>query len=189
MRRMFSEKQLGIVALEQLTDKDLKVKTLEQSEFNYSIPFELNASQSLTINNIYNRFAVIDNVLFVIVNFILTNSTGETKTLGSGYGHVGNLQFEIDSEIANKLVDINGVKVSEVATNDTLISSSPCQILTSKVLDATSVFYNGRLSLVNRSSANKLSVQVALNGGSSNRITIADGASLYITARMALTLL
>lgn len=163
--------------------------TLRQSQFNFSREFTLVTFQSLTIENVYNRFAEINNILHLIVNFTITNNTGETKTLGSGYGLVGLATVTLDSSVASKLVDIDGKKASESNTNSTLISSEPCQVLKTKILENSAEFYTGRFSLVNRNTVNEVSVQVALNGGSGNRITIADGESLYITARMALTLI
>lgn len=163
--------------------------TFKQSQFNFSRVFNLSADQDLTISNIYNRFAEINNVLHLIVNISLTNNTGESKILGSGYGFIGFASLTLDQEIASKIIDIDGISAAAVGSNGTLISSEPCQIMKNKILDSTSEFYTGRLSILNRDVQNVIAVQVALNGGAGNRITIADGETIYVTARMALTLL
>lgn len=164
--------------------------TLKQSQYNYSRTFNLNApSSSLTITNVYNRFAEINNLLHLIVNVKITNNSGSSATIGSGYGFVASAVMSLDHTIAGKIIDIDGNSAADVGTNSTLIASEPCQVLKSKILDSNTAFYNGRISLVNRSDADGVSVQVALNGNAADRITIADGETIFVTARMSLTLI
>ena len=164
--------------------------TLKQTAFNFSQAFNLYISGGLTLTNIYNRFAEINNVLHVIVNFSLTNNTEEAKIVGSGYNYLGLTSLTLPSSIASKIVDIEGNRVSEAnVTTDTLIASEPAQALKDKVLNSQSLFANARITLVNRNAENACSIAVALNGAVADRITLNPTESLYVTARMALTLL
>lgn len=163
--------------------------TLKQSQYNYSRSFDLTTVSSLAITNVYNRFAEINNLLHLIVNIKITNNSGASVTLGSGYGFIATAVLSLDHGIAGKLIDMDGNSAADVGTNSTLIASEPCQVLKSKTLGDNTVFYTGRLSLVNRSAADSVSVQVALNGNTADRITIADGETIFVTARMSLTLI
>lgn len=165
-------------------------KTLKQTSFSYEKDFNLASVSNLTIENIYNRFAEINNVLHCIVNIKITNNTESSIIIGDGYGFVANASINsINSDIASKILDIDGYSVAQAHTNGTLIASEPCQIMKAGILDVGTTFINARLSLVNRNSVNTLGVQVALNGGTSNRLTLGAGETIYVTSRIALTLL
>lgn len=163
--------------------------TLKQSQYNYSRSFDLTTVGSLTITNVYNRFAEINNLLHLIVNIKITNNSGSSVTLGSGYGFIATVVLSLDHNIAGKIIDMDGNSAADAGTNSTLIASEPCQVLKSKTLGDNTPFYTGRLSLVNRSAVDSVSVQIALNGNTADRITIADGETIYVTARMSLTLI
>lgn len=171
-------------------DGKITSKTLKQSDYNFEQAFNLIIPGGLTINNIYNRFAEINNVLHIIVNFSITNETEEAKTIGSGYNFLGFTSLSLPASIASKIIDIDGKYVSEAdVTNDTLIASEPAQALKMKVLTSQSVFANARITLTNREAENACAITVALNGNTADRITLNPTESLYITARMALTLI
>lgn len=164
--------------------------TFKQSQYNYSRSFNLTSTSSITVDNIYNRFVEINNVLHIIVNMTLTNNSGSSVTLGSGYAYLGFASLSLDTSIASKIVDIEGKTVADpTATLDVLIASEPAQVLLAKVLDSTTKFRSARISLVNRSTENTCAVYVALNGEAGDRLTMADGDTIYVTARMALTLI
>lgn len=191
MRRMYSKKELKDIIKANLENGslDIKAKTIKQSDYNYSRTFQIQAPTGVSIQNIYNVFAEINSILHVIVNISLTNNTENTITIGQGYAFIGFQSLAISKEIAEKIFDIDGKTVHEVGTANTLICSEPCHIFTGKVLGDSSTFYQGRLSLVNRAAEDSLGVQISLNGGTGNRITLEPGASLYVTARMTLTLI
>lgn len=169
---------------------DVIAPTFKQSQFNYELSFNLTTPYSLEVENVYNRFAEINNVLYCIVNIKITNNTGATVTLGDGYGLVANTSLSLSPSIASKIYDIEGKTAADSsATMNCLISSEACQIMRQKVLNDSTAFIPARFSLVNRNVANTLAVQVAVNSGSGNRITLADGESIYVTSRMALTLI
>lgn len=164
--------------------------TFKQSQYNYTKSFNLVSTASITVNNIYNRFVEINNVLHIIVNITLTNNSGSPVTIGSGYAYCGFTSLTLDASIASKIVDIEGKTVADpTATLDVLIASEPAQILLSKILDSNTKFRSARMSLVNRSAENTCAVYIALNGDAGDRLTMADGDTIYVTARMALTLI
>ena len=167
----------------------VKATTLEQSQFNYELSIPLLSATSLTITNIYNRFAVINSVLYLIVNFKLKNETASSITVGSGYGNVAQANLTIDSAVGSKIYDLDGNSAADTATQDTIISSVNCLITTDKISANNLTFNQARLSLCNRTAANAIAVQIALNGDSGSRISVAPSAELYITGRMSLTLL
>lgn len=169
---------------------EITANTIKQRQFNFTQAFNLTIGGGLSITNIYNRFAEINNVLHVIVNFAITNNSGEAKIIGSGYNYLGFTSLTLPTAIANKIVDIDGKLVSDAdAVMETLIASEPAQALKQKILTSQSIFYNARISLVNRSGANGCSIVIALNGNTTDRVTIEDGETIYVTARMALTLI
>ena len=182
--------KLGIGTLADFSNVDFRAKTLKQTSVNYSKPFDLIGATELSIDNIYNRFIEINNILHIIVNCVMTNTSSETKTIGAGYGYIGFTSLSLDNNIATKLFDIEGKSIADAsATLDVLVASEPAQVLKQKVLDSHTIFYNARLSLVNRSAENTCAVYIALNGNTSDRITLEPNEKLYVTARMSLSLL
>ena len=194
MRRMYSIIQLSelihsLIADGLLKDVDVRAKTFEQSEYSYTREVTLTSATGLTIENVYNRFAVLNSIMYLIVNFTLKNETESNIIVGSGYSYIGISQQSIDEKIASKIYDISGKTIAEVGTNGTLIASEPCHVFKAKTLENTTEFAQARLSLVNRNVKNQCSVQVALNGVAGDRITLAPNDEIYITGRLALSLI
>ena len=169
---------------------DFVTKTLTQNEYTYSRSFNMTSVKNIDVTNIYNIFGVINNVLHCIVNFSLKNNNANAITFGQGYGFIGVTNLSLDQAVAEKIFDFDGKAVSDpTSTSGTLIASIPCQLFKNKVMSDTSAFIDARLTLVNRGSANGLSIQVSLIGGTTNRITLEPNEELFITGRVALTLI
>jgi len=176
--------------LSDFSNADFVANTLSQNNVNYSKTFNLIGTTDLTIDNIYNRFIEINNILHIIVNCVMTNTSSETKTIGAGYTYIGYTSLSLDNKIASKIFDIEGKSIADAsATQDVLVASEPAQVLKQKVLDTNTIFYNARLSLLNRSAENLCAVCIALNGNNNDRITLGPNEKLYLTARMSLSLL
>ena len=183
-----TSQDLGTLA--DFSNADFVAKTLSQSQYNYSRNFNMTSVTNIDVTNIYNIFGVINNVLHCIVNFSLKNNSANAITFGQGYGYIGLANLSLTQAVAEKIFDFDGKAVSdETSTSGTLIASIPCQLFKNKIMSEASDFIEARLTLVNRGSANGLSVQVSLIGGTSNRITLEPNEELFITGRLALTLI
>ena len=180
---------MSSAAVSAIAGQDIAPKTVSQTNYSYEVEVNLNTTAGLTITNIYNRFCVINGVLYVIANFKIKNESGAAITIGNSYGYVASVSLGINSAIAGKIYDIDGYTVSQSNANGTLISSVPCLIHTGKIMGSATQFYSGRLSLLNNTGANTCSIQIALNGNASDRVVLADQDELFVTGRMALTIL
>lgn len=147
MRRMYSENQIGDIALKQLSDKDLKVKTIEQSKANWSIDLsEVNptAPGDFSAENIFSRLQVINKELEVIFTFKITN-TG-TANATPTYVQLG--IFDIPEEIGAHIFDIEGNDLT-TPTSEKAIAGSALVNTTIAGSPTHNVFTqrNGTLSL------------------------------------------
>ena len=181
MRRMYSKKQLQEEALQGLVNADVKVKTIEQSEPNWSISFEPEMSTSavakgLTITNIYNRLQVINNILYIVMVNKVLNETGSAISYGSPDGVSG--EITLPEEIADKIYDINGKKLSETGTGSVDISSNPNGI-------QTGVGYAPQRMSLTHNGVNKL--KITLEPSPSLSITASNSVSTF--GRTFLTLI
>lgn len=122
MRRMYSEKQIGQVAKQEFVNEDIKVKTIEQSEPNYSADFSskemLDLNTGIEYNPIYARLEQIGNVLYIVNVFELENTTESTLNIGNT-----RLKVSLPKSIGDKIIDVNGHALSEVEITSTAISA------------------------------------------------------------------
>lgn len=183
-----TNQDLGV--LSNFSNADFVAKTVKQTNFNYEKEFNLEANSNFGIQNIYNRFVEINNILYIITNFVLTNTSTQDQTIGNGYSFIGFTSLTLENDIASKIFDIEGNSIANAnVTNDVLIASEPALITFSNVLDSTIKYKSARLSLTNREGANSCAVQVALNGNVEDRITLHPNEKIYVTARISLTLI
>ena len=103
-----------------LTDVDLVVKSIKQTAPSYSVEFEpvLDATSTtagLTITNVYNKFVVIGNILYIVAINNITNPTASNITFNAGSNNISK-SVSIDESIAELIYDIDGKKVSETGT-------------------------------------------------------------------------
>ena len=122
MRRMYSENQIKEMienapeqVVKALENQDVKVKTIEQSEANWSIDLSeismAGLDESLEYTPIYERIEKIGNCLFIVATFKIKNPTESTI----GIGNVS-LSVNIDKEeIASKIIDFGGKALNETA--------------------------------------------------------------------------
>lgn len=163
----------------------LTAQTISQSAANYSISFDMNSSLGL-LENIYNRFEVINNVLYVIVNLKLTNNTENNISLVNATLAFKN--FAIDSAIASKIIDIEGDPLTANKANRTLVMAS-CGIVFTDGVPFQASNYKNRAVLNFTNYENHPSQAVVVIATSGETFTLNAGASCYITARAALTLI
>lgn len=116
---MYSENQIVKI----LENKEVKVKTIEQSEPNWSGNFDSVAPQGLnagiTYTSVYSRLEKIGNVLYVVNCFKLKNNTAENLYPGNF-----NLTIEnIDESVSSKIIDLNGKPLNETGVGGAPISA------------------------------------------------------------------
>ena len=175
-----TSQDLGTLA--DFSNADFVAKTLKQTNANYSISFNFSSDATLEIDNVYNRFEVINNVLYIVVSTKLRNK-------GSSSGSYGTLAYSsvsIDSNVANKIYDLEGNTASSAnPTQNCVICQVPA--IAKKGVDGgtKSDVSNIYLTMDNRQQAN--TIRVALY--SLVNITLAPNETLYLMGRMALTLI
>lgn len=109
MRRMYSENQLVNV----LEDKDIVAKTIKQKEPNWKVDssvFDTVGStlpEGVSYEKVYATFEEINGVAYFVWNFKIKN---ETET---SYNFSLSKNIDLPEEIADKIYDFDGKKVSE----------------------------------------------------------------------------
>ena len=160
---------------------DLTVQTVEQSQANFkgdNINFV--APTGLTITNTYNRLEVINQVLYVIVNFKVENNSGETVNFSTV-----DLMAGLNEKYALKVYDVTGKNVHESPTLDyTFITGEPAMAVKNADTYA-GTYLTGKVFICNRQTENNISLFATLD----ENLAMADGDYIYFTGRIALTLL
>ena len=163
---------------------DFVAKTLTQSQANnqYDNNFTT-AIAGLTIGNIFNRIQIVNGIMYFITNFKLTNNSGSSVNITSG-ALLGSNNLTMSASIAEKIYDLLGNQVSDAIANATKIAGAVG--LASKNADTDSSYeYRPYITILNSQSANTIRTYVK----SSEAITLDNGEVLYVTARIALSLL
>lgn len=168
----------------------LTANTLEQTNANWVSPnIELNpsgdvASAGVDVTNIYNRFEVINNVLFIIVNISFHNPSASPVTI-SGNVRADKAISGVPANIGSKIIDFEGKSIAEVATTE------HCLIAGTKAFTSRGLQYSHvedsdwNVFLTNRTTANLCQLFIQ----KSTALTINAGATVYVSARLPLTLL
>ena len=158
-----------------LVVKSVEAETLEQSEPNWSKEFNFSDQTNLTVTNTYNRFEVINGILWIIVNLKL--EVGASNYTAGGFGQGVNIE-----EIADKIYDLNGDPVSEEAQVQFCpITCAPMYIGENTSQDLLTL---GRC-LIQRATSQADRVNVSLRGIP----TLTAGKTYYLTARVPLSLI
>lgn len=95
-----------------MSEYDLVVKTIEQTQANYSADFSsqeiLDLNTGITYNPIYARLEQIGNVLYIVNVFELENTTQSTLTIGNA-----RIKVSLPKSIGDKIYDVNGHTLSQ----------------------------------------------------------------------------
>lgn len=186
MRRMYSLAQIqAIVALMaskgelDFSDVDLKVKTVEQSQPNFSANLSF-SSNFFQVTNIYNKFIVINGVAYVICSTKLTNNTEESAT---AY-FIASSGLNVSTAIAEKLIDADGDNATVSKELRCIIASHDVQVFDgyTGLAPTPTGGTNVSLNLTNETGTNNLAVII------SGQITIPAGETRLLMSRMPLTL-
>ncbi len=170
------------VILSLLSDKDLKVKTVEQSEANYDADISTfpNLGGSGVGELIYGKVQQINGELHIIFIGKITNNTGSAI---SGYS-TGSIGVTLPEGIASKIIDMNGKSVHE-SSNGVRISGTYAYASKNNGADVSSLLGNTVFILLNTTTENALQILFER----SSAITINDGEVLYFEGRVSLDLL
>ena len=187
MRRMYTASQIAMlvqtaISSGLLSDIDVKAKTLEQKEANWALSLEslnLYAPEGFTATNLFCRLQKVNQELEIIFTFSITNTTESSAT-------PANIQcdfIDLPSEIAEKIIDVNGKKLTEDTASLSAIAATP--LISYPATPAnTDAFINlkGVMSLSHTPNKN-------LYIGMYGLPEIAGGGTATFTGRIQLTLL
>lgn len=161
---------------------DASVKTISQSQPNYiSDNFSFNPITGIEFEDLYNRFEVINGILYLVVNVKVTNTTENAISIATI-----DRQIELPPEIAEKIIDMEGKTVKENATTDyCLITGDTCLSAVNSPVYSAVKYDSWNIFVANRVSANKLQVFIYR----ATPYSLTAGSYIYLTGRIALTLI
>ena len=160
--------------------------TLLQTQANFSQTFNFATSSGLTITNIYNRCCAINNIMYLIANIKVKNTSGAVRKIGGAWGDPAYIAFSLPSSIAEKIFDIDNVSANSIGTDGKLITSVPVVCASGTVSAGTLATYNSlRFDFTNRALENG----VACYFRSNEIIDLAIDEEVTLMARVALTLI
>ena len=196
MRRMIDnaerlEKISEIVIYEPETNSVEIEGSFKQSLPNYTKPFEFVTSNPIfKVTNVYNRFIVINNILHIIANIKITNTSNEAQTFDrvpSAYVATTDIQ-----DIYNHVFDIEGNAVGN-ATKDNVFIAGDQAILLKGGTNTTairSVEQNYYIIVYNSDSPTNKIINIYFEkNNSTTDVTLEAGQSLYLSGRVALSLM
>ena len=168
-------------ALGDFSNADFTAKTLEQTNANFlGDNINFSAPSGLEITNTYNRLEIVNQILYVIINFKILNNSGVQKTF-SGV----DLMAELPHKYAQKVIDVLGNSVGDVASEAYVFITGDNALATKNTSSYNGEKLSGKIFLCNRNIVDKLSVFANLD----NTLTMETGDYLYFTGRIALTLI
>ena len=122
MRRMYSKNQVkGIVETGDLNVNGAISQSKANYDFDLSDKTPVNLASGFEYRCIYGRLEVINNILYVVWVFGLKNTNESATNSGNVF-----IQVEMPNELGDKIIDVNGKKVSEQIDNETQIT---CDVL------------------------------------------------------------
>ena len=92
--------------------------TIEQLLPNKEFPIVPYTLRNLTFTGSYCKALVVNNVLYLIMSFVLSNETAETITAGTC-----SFDVEVDDETAEKIICVNGETLNDDYSSDANITS------------------------------------------------------------------
>ena len=201
MRKMFSEKQIQKIVNDKIVDGvdsgiidgdlsvggDLIADTISQANANYSSEFEYSGTHDtyFDITNVYNRFEVINNVLYIVFNIKLMNNTESSHSTTTS-GKYSN-QIDLPEEIATKIFDIDGHNIwNESSANRGIMVTNG---VWARVSGDGNIGAAEGLCYVRLMKYDNLNGRIIVQFNTPSGISISAGAGLYLQARFFLTLI
>ena len=166
--------------------------TFKQSLPNYTKPFEFATSNPIfEVTNVYNRFIVINNILHIIANIKITNTSNEAQTFDrvpTAYVVTNDNQ-----DIYNNVYDIEGNTIGNAPNLKAVFIAGDQAILLkggTNVNAIRSVEQNYYIVAYNSDSPMNKAINVFFekNNGTTD-VTLEAGQSIYLSGRIALSLM
>lgn len=158
------------------------VNKFEQKEANFISKEITFTSGGLTVETIYGRLEVINNILHVVVTVKVTNNTQSSDTVNNLNGH----SIYLPPEYSSKIYDFIGRTVNQSTTTDNVPIACVHGIATKDVYALTDI--NFMNMVLTNGGSNTLQVWFR-RVPSETSIVLEVGESLYVSGRMALTLI
>lgn len=165
---------------------------LKQTLPNYTKPFTFLVSNPIfEVTNVYNRFIVINNILYIIANIKIRNTSNEAQTFDrvpTAYVPTSDNQ-----DIYNNVYDIEGNTIGNGRNNDEIFIAGDQAILLKGGTNTSairSVTQNYSIIAYNTNSPSNKTIEVFFEKTTSaTDITLEAGESLYLSGRIALSLM
>ena len=178
---MWSRVGLLSLVMGTLKNSDLEVKTIEQSEPNWTLPIEtFGTFAGLTADIAFARIQKLNQELEIVISVSYTNATEDEKAAYT----TAPIAIELPEDIAKKIFDCNGNDLT-IDGNGTYIASVSAWASRGKTTDMSKATGAPRLFLVNGSDANKIEILFA----SATQMRAYAGETLIIEARIQLALI
>lgn len=179
-----TSQDLGTLA--DFSNADFVAKTLTQNNVNFNQTFNFVTATGLQITNAYNKCEVVNNILYLICNIKVKNTSGAAKKIGSAWADPAYCSFNLPASIASKIFDIDGVSAHDTnAVNQKIITSTHVTCLSGSVSSSDTKTYNDfRFDFTNRNVENG----VACYFRSNEIVELAIDEELTLMARVAISL-
>lgn len=166
--------------------------TFKQSLPNYTKPFEFAVSNPIfEVINVYNRFIVINNILHIIANVKITNTSNQAQVFDrvpTAYVPTSDNQ-----DIYNNVFDIEGNTIGNAPTDKSVFIAGDQAILLKGGTNTTairSVEQNYSIIVYNTYSPSNKTINVYFEKtNTATDVTLEAGQSIYLSGRIALSLL
>lgn len=165
--------------------------TLKQTMPNYTKSFNFSVSNPIfEVTNVYNRFIAINNILYIIANIKIKNTSDQAQVFDKvPTAYVATVD---NSEIYNNIYDIEGNTIGNGrANNEIFIAGDQAIILNNgtNALAIRSAKQNYNIVAYNTFSQNKTIDVFFEKTTTDTNITIEAGQSIYLSGRIVLSLI
>lgn len=176
---VYNSTDVSPISLESFENKDLVVKTIKQKQANYSVDIDTfpNLTNG-TSSPIFCRVQQLNQELHVVFMGKIVNET-ENNITGTGTTEI---DVDLPEEIADKIYDVLGNKVSDAIGSAVRVSGSYAFGSADTGFSSSS---NIHMFIMNKQAKNRLSISFVRNGG----FTIVSGQTLYLEGRVSLDLI
>ena len=165
--------------------------TFKQTLPNYTKPFEFSVSNPIfEVTNVYNRFIVINNILYIIANIKITNTSNEAKPFDrvpTAYVSTSDNQGVYDN-----VYDIEGNTIGNAQNDNVFIAGDQAILLKGGTNTSAirSIEQNYYIIVYNSDSHSNKTINVYFekNNGATD-VTLDPGQSIYLSGRIALSLM
>ena len=173
---------IAVAAATAITGQDITPKTVAQTQANYVGNINIGKIGDTTITAVYNKFEVINGVLYIILNFLVNNSTASDKTITSGSTLFSVEATNIPSSISENIYDLAGNTVRQAVNPQTLITAFDFYVAASPT--NFSSIKRGICKITNAESN-----YIRGYGDMTESLTIPANGSVCVSGRIMLTLL